>query len=479
MVILGMGTNLGDRLAHLRKALHAIKNISGLSVKQVSPVYISDALLPEKAPPDWNVPYLNCAVRCETHLDPYTLLSLIKNTEKQLGRTPQKTWGPRMIDIDLLVFDDLVRYDPVLHIPHELLHERPFALWPLADVAPHWVYPLKGPLQGKTAEELANQWGPRGTHHAHIYQRSVHQPIQHRAALHTQQHQVPLPTQQHQVPLNTQQIQQRIDTPQLMGIVNITPDSFSTDGLLGDPSHALNHIHHLIAAGADIIDIGAEATGPAAVSLKPQIEWERLEPLLQWVLSERPSMLIPPKISIDTRHQEVAERALALGVDWINDVSGLEDKAMQKVVAKHSCDIVFMHHLGIPADKNNVLSDNKNVVNDVYRAAEKRLLDLEKCGLSRSRLIFDVGIGYGKTAEQSLELIKQIAVFRELGVRLLVGHSRKSFLTQFTHHLAKDRDIETSIVSQFLALQAIDFLRVHNVDAHARAFKVMAALAMI
>src|SRR6185437_3114964 len=135
----------------------------------------------------WDIPYLNFAIRCETHLNPYELLFLIKETEKQLGRTPEKTWGPRVIDIDLLVYDDLIQYDTKLHIPHEYLHQRPFALWPLADIAPHWVYPLPGPLQGKTAIELANQWGPRNNHHA---------------------------------PLHIQPIQQRVDTPQLMGIVN-------------------------------------------------------------------------------------------------------------------------------------------------------------------------------------------------------------------------------------------------------------------
>jgi 2-amino-4-hydroxy-6-hydroxymethyldihydropteridine diphosphokinase/dihydropteroate synthase len=446
MVILGMGTNLGDRLAHLRKALQAIKKIPGLSVKQVSPVYISDALLPDNAPPSWNVPYLNFAVRCETNLNPYELLSLIKKTEKQLGRVPQKIWGPRIIDIDLLAFDNLIQYDSQLHIPHEHLHQRPFALWPLADVAPHWIYPLPGPLQGKTAEELANQWGPRN---------------------------------HHQTPLHIQPIQQRVDTPQLVGIVNITPDSFSTDGLLGDSSLAFDHIHHLMKAGADIIDIGAEATGPNAISLNPDTEWERLEPIVHWFLAERSSMAISPKISIDTRHAIVAERALALGVDWINDVSGLDDLAMRKVVTSHHCDLVFMHHLGIPVDKNRVLPVNKNAVNLVYEAAEKRLIELEQWGLSRERLIFDIGVGYGKTANQSLELIKNIALFHELGVRLLVGHSRKSFLTQFTPHSAHERDIETGAVSQFLANQAVDFLRVHNVDAHARAFKVTSALATV
>lgn len=446
MVILGMGTNIPDRLAHLRNALRAIQKIPRLWVKQVSPVYISDALLPDNAPKEWNTPHLNVALRCETDLNPYELLFLIKETEKKLGRTPEKKWGPRVIDIDLLAFDDIVQYDSKLHIPHEHLHERPFALWPLADVAPHWLYPLSGPLQGKTAEELAKQWGPRHNHKA---------------------------------PLHIQQITQRIDTPQIMGIVNITPDSFSTDGFLGDPSRAMNHIDHLITSGADIIDLGAEATGPFASAIDPDLEWLRLEPILHALLAKRSAMIIPPKISIDTRHPAVAKKALSLGVDWINDVSGLDNEAMRHVVADYDCDVVFMHHLGIPVDKTKIVPTHQNVVTHVLHAAEERLNALEKAGIARNRLIFDVGIGYGKNAEQSLELIKNIAIFHDLGVRLLVGHSRKSFLTQFTHHVAHERDVETSIISHFLAGKAVDFLRVHNVETHARTFKVAAALATV
>jgi 2-amino-4-hydroxy-6-hydroxymethyldihydropteridine diphosphokinase/dihydropteroate synthase len=446
MVILGIGTNLGDRLTHLRLALRAIKNIPGLSVQQVSPVYVSDALLPENAPRHWDIPYLNFAVRCETTHTPYELLAKLKATEQLLGRTPEKEWGPRVIDIDLLAWDDLIQYDAKLHIPHEHLHERPFALWPLADVAPHWVYPLPGLFQGKTAIELANQWGPRFNSRA---------------------------------PLHIKQLQQRVDTPSLMGIVNLTPDSFSADGLFNNPVAALKHVHHLVAAGAEIIDLGAESTGPTATALDPLTEWQRLEPLLSLVIAERPNMLIPPKISIDTRHASVAKKALALGADWINDVTGLDDITMRNVVAEQSCDIVFMHHLGVPVNKTNTLPLNQDPVSFIYSAAEKRIQELEMSGIQRERLIFDVGIGYGKTAEQSLELIKHIKQFQSLGVRLLVGHSRKSFLSQFTAYPAAERDWETVAVSQFLARQAVDYLRVHNVDANARGLKTAAALATV
>ncbi|MBV8801422.1 MAG: dihydropteroate synthase, partial [Gammaproteobacteria bacterium] len=270
--------------------------------------------------------------------------------------------------------------------------------------------------------------------------------------------------------------QQRVDTSQFVGIVNVTPDSFSSDGWLNNTAHIINHIHQLVAAGADIIDIGAEATGPAATVITQEIEWLRLEPVLMQVMHERKKMCISPKISVDTRYPATAKRALELGVDWINDVSGLENTEMRKIMLNHSCDIVFMHHLGIPANKNQTLPIHKNVVTEVYNAAEKKLKQLDDFGISHERLIFDIGIGYGKTATQSLELIKYIDIFHSLNVRLLVGHSRKSFLTLFTDQPAENRDIETIAVSQYLAKKEVHYLRVHNVNANARGIKTLTVL---
>lgn len=443
MIILGLGSNIGDRLTHLRQALHAIKKISGVSVKQISSVYISDALLPPYAPETWQTPYLNLAIRCETSLNPYDLLAHIKNIEKQLGRTPEKNWGPRIIDIDLLAWDDLIQYDGKLHIPHEHLHQRPFALWPLADIAPRWIYPLPGPLQGKTATQLVERWPTRFSGDA---------------------------------PLHTKQIAQRVDTPQLVGIVNLTPDSFSEDGIHFDIPQAILHIRSLVDSGAEVIDIGAEATGPSAKSISAEQEWERLYPLLQEIMSIKKDWIISPKISIDTRYPTTAEKALHLGVDYINDVSGLDDSLMQQIIASSHCDVIFMHHLGIPVNKTNILPLDQDPVSIVYSWAEKKLSVLERKGIDKKRLIFDIGIGYGKTAQQSLELIRNIDVFKNLDIRLLIGHSRKSFLSQFTALPASQRDIETLAVSLALIHSPVDYLRIHNVDMHARAFKVMQAI---
>jgi 2-amino-4-hydroxy-6-hydroxymethyldihydropteridine diphosphokinase len=312
MIILGLGSNVGDRLSSLRQALALLKKIPSLSVQQVSPVYISDALMPEGAPAAWNMPYLNCALRCDAALAPKDLLAQLKKIEITLGRKPHEKWAPRPVDIDILAWDDLVCADEVLQIPHAHLHSRPFALWPLADVAPHWLFP-----SGEIASEVAALWGSRLSGDA---------------------------------PFRTRQIAQRIDTPQLVGILNLTPDSFSDATIFITLDNALQQSAVLVASGAEILDVGAEATSPGASPVTHAEEWRRLEGILSAILSQKNTFLITPKISVDTRHPETAKKALALGVDWINDVSGFRNPAMRKIIAEHHCDVVIMHELGLPAD---------------------------------------------------------------------------------------------------------------------------------
>src|SRR3990167_147814 len=443
-IILGLGSNIGDRLSHLRNAYRAINAIPDLIIKQTSPVYVSDALLPIDAPTNWNMPYLNCAMRCETTQQPHELLSQLKNIEWGIGRKPEKRhWGPRIIDIDMLAWEEEVISDAKLTVPHPDLLERPFALWPLADVAPHWHFPLSGALQGKTAAELVEKWGSRFTGEA---------------------------------PFHTKQLFQRIDTPQLVGIINVPPDSFSDGGTFFSADSAYQQARRLVDAGADIIDIGAESTAPNAKPLTPDTEWQRLQSVLDAIHSAREHFIIQPKVSIDTYHAEVAEKALKFGVDWINDVTGLQDPAMRKVLAEANVDCVMMHHLSIPASRDHVIPPHQYAIKVVYAWAEKQLALLEQDGIARNRVILDPGIGFGKVPEHSLALIKHINVFSDLGARLLVGHSRKSFLSLFTNHPGYERDIETLAVSLFLSKQHVDYLRIHQVELCARAMKVAAAL---
>lgn len=445
MIVILLGSNLGDRILYLRRALALIKAHPHIFVEQVSPLYVSDALLLENAPPEWNTPYVNAALRCITSLTPIELLHELKQIEVTLGRKlDAPRWSPRVIDIDILAFNDMQLHSDELTLPHPRLEERPFALWPLTDVAPLW--------QLERVTSIIEKWGSRWAGD--------------------------------DAPLHTKQIMQRIDTPQLVGILNVTTHSFSDGGKFIDPQKAVTHAIHLINSGAEILDIGAEATSPHAHPLTADEEWLRLLPILSALRDAKAQhrFIIPPKMSIDTYHPETAQKAIDFGVDWINDVTGLSNPQMREIMAsasaaKNNVDCVTMHHVTIPASRQHIVARDQDPVKVIYEWGQRQLDMLETIGIKRERIIFDPGIGFGKVPEHSLTLIKHAARFAELGVRLLYGHSRKLYISLFTDKPFAERDIETTIISLYLAHQKnVDYLRVHNVEMCARAFKVNAAL---
>ena len=285
MIILGIGCNIGDRLANLRSALAQIKAIDEITLRQVSPVYESDALLPDNAPEDWNNPFLNLALSVSTNLNPEQLLTKTQAIEEKMGRLEHAHWSPRIIDIDILAWNEECYHTNKLNIPHKELLERTFALWPLADVAPDWKYcEPNQPQTGKTAQELITKWGSRFGGEA---------------------------------PLYTKQIAHRVDTPIMMGILNVTTDSFSDGGKFIDPKAALTQAKNLFKAGADVIDVGAESTRPAgAVTLTPEEEWQRLQPILDAWQSLWSNKNFKPKLSVDTRKPQTAEKLLKYPIDF-------------------------------------------------------------------------------------------------------------------------------------------------------------------
>lgn len=438
MIILGLGCNIGDRLANLRQTLQHLYKIPDLKIRQISPIYESDALLPENTPPEWDMPYLNLAIRCDTKLDPQTILEQTKNIEFQMGRAEHLHWSPRIIDIDILAWDNKTYNTEALQIPHQDLLNRPFAIWPLADVAPNWQY------NGITAQEIIKPWGSKFDGKA---------------------------------PLHTRQIAHRIDTPQMIGILNITPNSFADGGKYETIETAITQAQHLFQSGADIIDIGAESTRPAGTAITPAQEWQRLEPILNAIYDLWQDSTFKPKISIDTRNPMVAEKALAYNIDWLNDVTGFDDPKMRQIAINSSVKLVFMHHLRIPENRDIHLPFDQNPVDAVYQWAKTRSQELIAMGIDQDRLIFDPGIGFGKHAEQSFTIIKRIVEFKKLGLPILAGHSRKTFLSQFTDKPFIERDLETAIIGNFLAEQQVDYLRVHNVAAQMQALKINKALA--
>ncbi|MES2984780.1 MAG: dihydropteroate synthase [Pseudomonadota bacterium] len=255
--------------------------------------------------------------------------------------------------------------------------------------------------------------------------------------------------------------------PALIGIVNVTPDSFSDGGRMDRA--AIAHAEMLAHTGADILDIGAESTRPGAVLLTPDEEWARLEPVLQGIHAQswRPKV----RLSLDTRHAETARKALAFGLDIINDVSGCMDAAMGDLLREHPCDMVVMHALGVPPDPAVTLTGDPIAVVLAWKAAMMEAAQAQ--GIGAERLIFDPGIGFGKTARQSLELILRSGELVATHGRWLFGHSRKSFIRTVTPVDAPQRDEVTRAFSSVLAGAGVDYLRVHDVAGHRAMFDAL------
>jgi len=250
----------------------------------------------------------------------------------------------------------------------------------------------------------------------------------------------------------------------IVGIVNVTPDSFSDGGNVHNARDVIAYAHRLIEEGADVIDLGAESTRPHATPLSAEEEWARLQPVLPEIrtMTRAAGVLL----SIDTRHPGTVGKAISLGVDWINDVSGFGDPAMIEAVRESSCTLVMMHSLSIPAEASVTISASADPVAVVKSFFNERLSVLRNHNIEENRIILDPGIGFGKTAMQSLALILRCEELKELGHPLLFGHSRKSFLTLFTDKPAGERDDLTLAFSALLWQQGIGYLRVHNVPRH-------------
>lgn len=249
----------------------------------------------------------------------------------------------------------------------------------------------------------------------------------------------------------------------LVGILNITPDSFS-DGGIHDAKTALARVDALITEGADIIDLGAESTRPDATALTAEQEWQRLHGVV--ALAAQRCHDAGRKLSVDTRHADTARRALEAGADWINDVSGFTNPDMIEAVKDSNCTLVMMHSLSVPVQRQHTLAPDADAVSTVVEWAIERQHVLHGHGIDNHRIIFDPGLGFGKTMRQSLDLVLRARQLESLGFDILIGHSRKSFLSLFTQAPAAERDDVTLALSAFLVQMQVPYLRVHHVARH-------------
>lgn len=245
-----------------------------------------------------------------------------------------------------------------------------------------------------------------------------------------------------------------------MGIVNATPDSFSDGGLYNDPTAAVEHALKLVAAGADLLDVGGESTRPGAAIVSAEEEVERVIPVIEQ-LSSRTST----PISIDTTKALVARRALDAGATIINDISGLTfDPEMTSVCAESDCGVICMHIQGTPQTMQNDPRYD-DVVEDIRDWLHKRLEHLVSAGIAEERIVLDPGIGFGKTAAHNLQILSNIDRLRSLGRPILIGHSRKRFLGKLLGRPIDERDYGTIGVAIALAAQGTDIIRIHDVAA--------------
>lgn len=425
---LGLGSNQGDRLLNLREGVAQIKQQTRLI--SVSAIYESQAMLPTNSPTSWNEPFFNLCVLVESDKNPIDLLSEFKKIEERLGRNieSRQRWAPRELDIDILASEDSFSSEH-LEIPHRGLRGRPFALLPLADVWPKWRTPWN-----LSATDAASEWRWSS-----------------------------------QVPFDTKRTS--LSLTKIMSIINVTPDSFSADGILSSSSDALKmRLESDLSSGATILDFGAESTRPGGTSLTPDEEWSRLQPIFQSALAKlRRTSEIYFEVSLDSRHPQTIHRALEYGIDWINDVEGFKNPDMIELAAGSGKKVMAMHSLTVPVQKSITLPDAEDPVNAILEWGFEKIAVLTAAGVRLENIVLDPGIGFGKTLKQNIYLLQNVCRLHQWGVPVLVGHSRKSFMNDLTKRVPGDRDLETAVISAELARAGVEYLRVHNTELTARA----------
>ncbi|MDC3019777.1 dihydropteroate synthase [Prochlorococcus sp. AH-736-E15] len=255
----------------------------------------------------------------------------------------------------------------------------------------------------------------------------------------------------------------------IMGVINLTPDSFSDGGYLNSSKKVLDQVNQFLCNGVDIVDLGAQSTRPGAEEVGSDIEIKRLIPNLKLIKSEYPETLI----SIDTFNSEVAHEALLNGANWINDVTGgRRDKKILDVVSKFKCPFVITHSRGNSQNMNE-LSKYENVLSEVKCSLEILIKDALEKNISKKNIIVDPGIGFSKDLNQNLEILRNLSEFKSFNLPILVGASRKRFIGEILDEKnPRERDIGTLAISCLCSQFNIDIVRVHNVDMNYQVLKV-------
>jgi 2-amino-4-hydroxy-6-hydroxymethyldihydropteridine diphosphokinase/dihydropteroate synthase len=440
-----MGSNVGDRVGTFDRALQMMKS-SGVNITrhaclyETAPAYVTD-----------QPRFLNSAIRGTTRLGPHELLKKLKEIEKDIGRTGGIRYGPRPIDLDILLYGKSQIDSETLVVPHERIHERPFVLAPLVD------------LLGTSCDDgIETSWHSLSKCSGGFFE--LWNKLGGESVIGTEGIKRVLPVGNRLLDWSERTL--------IMGILNLTPDSFSDGGNFQQVEAAISQAKLLISQGADIIDIGAQSTRPFAKKLSPREELERLIPFLDEVtkIPEVEGKLL----SVDTFYAEVAAEAVKRGVHMINDVSGGQlDPGILKVAAELGVPYVVMHMRGDPStmqSEKNLQYDDvcKEVASELYT----RVREAELSGIPLWRIVIDPGIGFSKKCGHNNEIIKGLKSIRsEMGkmslgashVPLLLGPSRKSFLREVCN-LSDPVDLDLVTISAVTIglMNGANIVRVHN-----------------
>jgi dihydropteroate synthase len=254
--------------------------------------------------------------------------------------------------------------------------------------------------------------------------------------------------------------------PNILGVLYLTPDSFSDGGKFNTKKKGINHAIKLYKEGADLIDVGGESTRPGSKEVNKEDEWNRIKDILKSIVKKIP-------ISLDTRKSEIMKNGIKVGVKLINDVSGLSfDPETINILKKYKIPFVIQHTLGTPENMQKN-PKYKNELLDIYDFFEEKIKLLRSKGIKHNNIILDPGIGFGKKLKHNMNLIRRVSIFHSLGFPILVGNSRKKFIKD----ISKKNDSYTRIggtisSSLYLMMQGVQILRIHDVNEVMQAIKV-------
>ncbi|KAI9892490.1 MAG: trifunctional dihydropteroate synthetase [Vezdaea aestivalis] len=404
--------------------------------------------------------FLNGVCEVETDLSPHKLLNELKAIEKHLGRQKIVDKGPRNIDLDVLLYDSRVLDDsPTLSVPHKFMLEREFVLRPLCDLIPTAVPPLPD-------SQLSTSKGK--TYQGYLSQLPVSS--------------VPLSSLTPIPPSITLSASSPSRTTHVMGIINVTPDSFSDGGLhsVENLSFIAKTASDFTSQGATILDVGGQSTRPGATPISAEEELARVIPVIQ-TLRKLPSAA-NISLSIDTYRASVARVALDAGADMINDVTGGRgDSNMLGTAATRHVPIILTHSRGTPETMSQLATYPEGMIETVGRELAERVKEAERAGVRRWHIILDPGLGFAKGQKQNLELLRDFDRLRSTpalrGLPWLVGPSRKGFIGRITGVEEPSRRGWGTAATITAAVQGgADIVRVHDVKEMVQVAKMADAI---